>query len=144
MPTYELINPSDPYTLVSDDPNVAAVACMILGEGWYSLRDEAGQSVCPIFLPGADPDDWLRPRCGLSAEEFLTAHRVEIAECLETVLIGGFGDRVEVQAATSRMTTEAATSWLTERHDRRRSSLNDIGKRARGIAAALRSGPVDG
>ena len=51
---FDLVNPSDPYTLEADDLQVAGVACCLLGNGKYGLTglgDDAGQDV-PMFLLG--------------------------------------------------------------------------------------------
>ena len=40
---YEIINPSDPYTLKADDFKIAAAACLILGDGQYGLESEDGK-----------------------------------------------------------------------------------------------------
>ena len=112
---FNLVNPSDPYTLEADDLQVAAVACCLLGNGKYGLTglgDDAGQDV-PIFLLGGH-DEWFEETFGMDYETTAThalSHRNDaLARAFESVTLG----REE------------------------RSSINDIGGKARDIAQAIR------
>jgi len=51
---FEIINPSDPYTIEANALEIAAVACCILGEGKYTLREITGDKsgYVPTFLVG--------------------------------------------------------------------------------------------
>lgn len=139
---YEIINPSDAYTLKSDDPAIAAVACMILGSGAYGLTDEKGVTACPIFLFCGVPDEWMRATYNVSIDELLAGRLLEIAAVLESVMIGNFGERADAESAIARMNATDAAAFLAERHDRRRSSMNDIGARAAALAERLRERAV--
>lgn len=108
--TFEIINPSDPYT-ITGEPASAAAATLFLGEGQYALRDAANESVLPLCLFGGhekamadlgvpDFDAWLSDPDNLES----------VAEALDTVRLG---------------------------RDKR-SSLNNIGARAKELADALR------
>lgn len=112
---FNLVNPSDPYTLEADDLQVAAVACCLLGNGKYALSglgDDAGQDV-PMFFVGGH-DEWFIQKFGMNYEDTATHalnHRNDaLARAFESVKLG--------------------------RNER--SSLNDIGSRALGIAQAIR------
>lgn len=112
---FDLVNPSDPYTLEADDLEVAAVACCLLGNGKYGLTglgEDAGQDV-PVFLLGGH-DEWFVKKFGMDYETTAThclEHRNDdLARAFESVKLG----RAE------------------------RSSLNDIGGKARDIAQAIR------
>lgn len=112
---FDLVNPSDPYTLEADDLQVAAVACCLLGNGKYALiglGDDFGQEV-PVFLLGGH-DEWFTSKFGMTYEETATHtlnHRNDaLARAFESVTLGS----------------------------ERRSSLNDIGGRARDIAQDIR------
>ncbi len=135
---YEIINPSDAYTLKSDEPVLAAVACMLLGQGAYALADEQGVQVCPVFIFGGDPDAWLRKTHKVSIDELMAERALEVAAVLESVMIGGFGARAEAEAAIARMSPVDAAAFKAQRHDLRRSSMNDIGGRAFSLARAFR------
>lgn len=114
---FDLINPSDPYTLEADDLEIAAVAVCLLGNGKYpadALCDDAnlGNNV-PAFLFGGH-DEWFTKRFGGTFEEVVDRALKErgdaVARALESVTLG----RAE------------------------RTSLNDIGGKARELAAAVR------
>ena len=135
---YEIVNPSDPYTLRAPDRATAVAACFLLGEGQYSLRARDGESACPLFLLGGDPLDWYEGEFGVRLPAVLENRLAEVAAALESVLYGSFADREEIDAATALMAPDAVAGFLAERHERRRSSLNNIGAKAWAIAAALR------
>lgn len=112
---FNLVNPSDPYTLETDDLQIAAVACCLLGNGKYGLTglgNDAGQDV-PVFLLGGH-DEWFVSKFGMSYEDTATHalnHRNDaLARAFESVTLG---------------------------RDKR-SSINNIGEKARDIAQAIR------
>jgi hypothetical protein len=120
---YNIINPSDPYTMEADDEVVACAAGLILGEGRYALRradDE--QQVLPIFIGGGGID-WFVEKAGCSFADFLNAKGGEIGKALKSVRIGSPEARIHVQSV--------------EDHDKRRSSMNDIGRYAWSVGEAL-------
>ena len=115
---FDLINPSDPYTLEADDFEIAAVAVCLLGNGKYpadALGDDAdkGNNV-PAFLFGGH-DEWFAARFGADyetiAERCLTTRADAIARAFESVTLGG----------------------------KRRTSLNNIGGKAQELARAVRA-----
>jgi hypothetical protein len=111
---FEIINPSDPYHMEAPDLVVAAVAACFLGDGKYGLKglDEADQDM-PIFIFGG-ADEWFIKKFGMNyqdtAEKLLEHRNEELAAAF---------DSVSLQRAE-------------------RSSLNDIGGRAKAIAQAVR------
>lgn len=110
---FEIINPSDPYTMESDSLEVAAVAVCLLGSGAYGLKelDSSEPLEVPIFLLGGH-DEWFQEKFGRTFKE--SADHVDaesMAKCLESVK-------------------------LPEGHER--GSLNDIGGRAQQYASAYR------
>ena len=134
MAVYELINPSDAYTLRADDDRIAIAACGLLGGGWYGLekRDD------PEFRAPIGDIDGYHEALGGDFGEFVAEHSEAVAACLESVLIGDYGDRETIEDAQSRMPESERRSFLDAYHERRRSSLNDIGRKARACAAQLR------
>ncbi len=113
---FDIVNPSDPYTMAAPDLEVAAVAVCLLGDGKYPLTglgDAAGQDVPPFLFVG--PNAWFNEKFG--ADYVDTANRV-IVERSE-----------ELATALDSVTLESA----------RRTSLNDIGMRAKLYAAQIRS-----
>ncbi len=121
----------------SENPVAAVVACMFLGEGRYGLKDESGRTACPIF-PFGGHAEWLQSEHGTAIDDVMDTHRDAVCAALDSVMIGGFAARAEVDAAVKRMTPEDAKAWLAERNDTLHTSLNNIGKRAAALARAIR------
>lgn len=128
MKTYEIANPSDPYTMQAEDFNVAAVTVAILGNGAYGIPGT------PILFGW---DQWLKER-EIDLPKFIDARLTEIIACLESVMIGRESDRTEAEEALAAIVEENRAEWLKKRHDQRRSSMNDIGGKAQQWAKALR------
>jgi hypothetical protein len=136
---YEIANPSDAYTMKSADELAAVLACMFLGSGRYILTDESGRHVMPFFMFGGGEDEWLQRTFGMSLDDAIKSRLPAIADALESVLIGGFRDRREFEEAAALMTPENVAQFRERRHDRRRSSLNNIGRRAAALAKSIRA-----
>jgi hypothetical protein len=137
MKLYEIINPSDPYTFRAPDIKIAALVVILLGRGAYGAVTKDGTEKTPVL---GGWDEWLADQ-GLAdgnIKSFLDAHEWEVLEAMESVLIGSFSDRQDVEAALVNMPKDTHEAYLAARHDRRRSSMNDIGKTAQAIAAAMR------
>lgn len=112
---FEIVNPSDPYTMEADDLQIAVVAVSLLGDGKYPLKglgEDAGQDV-PFFAFGG-ADEWFLEKFGMNYETTAThalEHRHDdLAKAFESVTLGRS----------------------------KRSSMNDIGGRAKAIAQAIR------
>jgi hypothetical protein len=140
---YEIINPSDAYTIVADDLKVAAVACVLLGRGQYGLEplEDDGERV-PFMLFGS-PDAWFQEHFGAdlqaTMDEVVENRAGELADCLDSCLIGKLASRREYERALELIESEEnRAKFRTERHDERRTSLNDIGGRAYQMAKKLR------
>ncbi len=114
---FNLINPSDAYHFEADDLEIAAVVACILGGGKYAA-DSIGagaskENTVPPFLFGGH-DEWFREKFGRTFE-------ATVEHCMNT--------RNEVLAKSLDSVT------LTRPP---RSSMNDIGGRAKAYAASLR------
>jgi len=112
---FEIINPSDPYTMDAPDMEVAAVAVSFLGDGKYPLKgigEDVGQDVPPFLFGGHD--EWFVAKFGMNFEDtagHVMNHRNdELAQAFDSV---------------------------TLQRDNR-SSMNDIGGRAKALAQAVR------
>jgi hypothetical protein len=141
---YEIINPSDAYTIETQDFDVAAVACLMLGTGQYAFKplEDGGQEV-PLFLFGGH-DVWCQEHFSMSADDLvgtvLTKKRDSLAACLESCIIGRLADRQAYLAGLELIDNPAKREkWRARWHDDRRSSMNDIGGRAYKMAAKLRA-----
>lgn len=107
---FELINPSDKYTIEAPDLETAALAICILGAGKYALHGIDNDEQVPIFLFGGH-DKWFKENFDRTVTESLDHVDLDkIATCLDTISLAS-GTR---------------------------SSLNDIGKHAHNLADALR------
>lgn len=143
MPTYEIINPSDPYT-IKGDPIVVCAMVLLIGRGQYGLRpiDGTEDPGLPFFMLGGDPGAWFKERFGVeSLGEWLDddGNLEAAAACLESVLIGGQNDRQVIEAALAEMPNEGARKrFLVTYHDKSRSSMNDIGGLCRWQAVKFR------
>jgi hypothetical protein len=138
---YEIINPSDAYTMEADDFKIAAVANLIIGEGQYGLEPVGGEGpgMPVLFLGGAE--EWLDKNvCPVNEfGAFINAHREEIARALDSVIIGRPNERKLYFAGLEMAgTPEKKKAWRDKWHDEKRSSLNDIGSFAWRKAEALR------
>lgn len=141
---YEIINMSDPYTIEAHDLKIAAVACVLLGRGQYGFApiDSEGEEV-PIMLFGG-VDEWFRKQFGTdlgsAVDGVMQNRRNELADCLDSCLIGDLKDRMDYDAAVAAMSdSKARNEFRAARHDRRRTSLNDIGARSYAMAERLRN-----
>lgn len=148
--TYKIVNPSDPYTIVARDRGVAAVCSLLLGHGWYPFTVLSGPADAEgVPLLALDDNvyaalEWFRETFGESIEPFIASRRLEIADALDSVLIGSLQDRRTYEAGLELITEdENRISWRTRWLDERRSSLNNIGGRAYAIAESLRSSALD-
>ena len=77
---YEIINPSDKVFIKASNLNDAGIACLLLGGGWYGLKDESGETVFPLF---AD-EKWFKKQGVEDRFTYLDEHLITIAEVLES------------------------------------------------------------
>ena len=138
--TYEISNPSDAYTMQASDLKVAQMAALLLGQGAYGLQDADGNTALPIFLLGGGKEFVLR-EFGVVGP-WIDANRDALADALESVQIGGIRERRELDDALSCMATENRAEYLKRRHERLRTSQNNIGQAAWDLAARLRERKV--
>lgn len=144
MNVYEISNPSDAYT-IAGEPEAVCAAVLLLGEGAYGVSWPAGATVLPVYAfwgDGLAEEDW-KSRFGRTIGESLRALREPITAALETVMIGTAADRARMEAVLAAIASpeereRARAAW----HDGRRSSTNDIGRRAGELAKALRAKPA--
>jgi hypothetical protein len=139
-PLYELVNPSDPYTFRADRHEVAAIVSLLLGNGMTPAKPvEEGKGLdVPAFLgPGAIA--WFTETFSRAPDETLAAEAEAVATALDSLWIGGPAERIEVEAALALIPDpKARRKYLEERHKRRRTSMNNIGKAAWFYAERIR------
>lgn len=137
MIIWELINPSDTYTLQGDDHEAACVANCCLGRGNTGLdafvdgnKDES--LGCPIFMFGGH-DEWFKEKFGRSFEESLEAKASAAADILDTILAGSISER--------ELFERSNFTW-EEWQERNQSSITDYGRSAKALARSLRLMPT--
>ncbi len=112
---FNIINPSDPYTMEAPDLEVAAVAVSFLGNGAYPLDgigESAGQNVPPFLIGGHD--EWFIEKFGKNfegiADDMMNSRSEELAAAFDSVTL----------------------------ESKRRSSMNDIKARAQSLSNSVR------
>lgn len=137
---WDLINPSDAYTFLTDDHAVALVLVVLLGKGKYGAREmcENGREV-PLMLFGA-PTDWiLTTFAGRNIEQVIDdvidARKTALAEAAESMVVG---DRGQYETALSALPEHERAEFTRLWKDQHTTSLNNIGNAAEAIALQLR------
>lgn len=137
---YEIINPSDKATLVASDHEVAAMACFSIGSGRYALKPIDGPlPEVPLFLFGGALE-WFEETFGRPFGEAVEARRTEIADCLDTVMLG---NRTDAEMAEKYMDDAGRRAFRAELNEKRRTSLNNICGRAIACADSLRKAAAE-
>lgn len=136
---FDLINPSDPYTLETHDYEVACVSVVLLGEGKYSIKQVDGDFEMPIFMFGGH-DEWFHKTFGKTMEKtiqkVIQEKKTELIDCLQSVIVGSPKDRTLYLEALSLIDGEAQKQqWRDKWHDVHRGSMNNIGSRALKLAS---------
>lgn len=134
---YELYNPSDPYTFIAADKEVAALAVghlsLAFGAG---TKDEAEENRVPIFLFGGF-DEWYQKEFGRTPTDGLEARKKEVGEALASFMLGHFEDRARYNAALAAIDDPAKLEDFKAKWQDGRSSLNNIGGVAHSIGKKL-------
>ena len=134
---FDISNPSDPYTPETDRPDLAAVVCMALGDGQYALHDMDGEERCPFFMFGDDPVEWFENEFGYDLQDAMTDPK--LADVFDSVLLCDAADRQSYYDALKYIDDEEKReAFRAEWLEKRRSSMNNIGKRAMQWAKSLR------
>lgn len=133
---YELKNPSDPYTFLAADFEVATLTVFSISTLYGAEAKEGGESV-PIFLFGG-AREWYIEQFGRTPDEGKEAKKEELATASSSMMYGGFEDRRRYEAALTAITDpEKREKFITEWQDGH-SSLNDIGTYCHELAKRLR------
>lgn len=137
---FDIINPSDPYTMKADSLLTAAVAICLLGEGKLAIKQLDGDANVPIFLFGGH-DEWFTKNLGGTFQAVLNnvTDSPELADCLDSVLLGGQEERQQFEQELQLLEPEQRDEYRNLWHDERKSSDNDIGRRAWRMAQHLRN-----
>jgi len=132
MILYNLINPSDPYTFEAPDFEAAFLTVQVIFGTQYGaevLHGGTDEDRVPVFILRS-LNEFIRERFGVSRDEF-EASIPEKWDRLPPVL--------DTFCCGSREGFDALTiEERAARNDQRRTSLNDIGRRAFEAAARIR------
>ena len=136
---WEIINPSDKYTIAAPTFAAAAAATLMRGHGSFGLEPEQEDGECmPIFLLGGH-EPFIAEHFGGDLSQWLDDHKAEVADALDSVLLGGFGRRADYDAAVAAIDDPQKLAQFREQWQDKCSSMNDIGGYAHRLAAHLRS-----
>lgn len=144
MKIWEIINFSDPVTILCDDFDYAVAAALSLGEGGYGLKEcPEGREMPPfVFCKLEVITDWLRgsfpekhlPSSQSNPEAVLSTFldpldKFRLAEILRSTQVCSYEERNAYQKALEMIgdgakKQEYAKWWKEER----RSSMNDIAR----------------
>ncbi len=138
---YEIINPSDPYTIEAERYDIAFISVLHLGTGAYGLEPTSEGKPSPLLAFSNEETiiSCVQKVLGMSSSDFIDQHREDIANCLDSVVIGSVRDREDYYTALKLITdTDKRKEWQDQWLNKRRSSLNNIAKRAYGMAKDIR------
>jgi len=134
---YELHNPSDPYTFLAPDKEVAALVIGLLSPAFGAgTQDDNEDNRVPIFIFGGY-DEWYQEQFGRTPVDGLNARMKEVGEALQSFMLGRFVDRARYTAALDAIDDPEKRKAFIEKWQNDRSSLNNIGGAAHGIGEAL-------
>ncbi len=132
---YKLVNPSDPYTFIADDLETAALGVFSIST-FYGATNKEGEVEVPVFIIGG-AEEWYIEQFGRSSYDGLKVKKKQVAEALNSVVLGDFEDRRRYEAALAAITEpDKREKFIAEWQDGR-SSLNDIGTYCHKLAEEL-------
>lgn len=129
---FNLINPSDPYTFIAADLEVAALTVFSIGAGYGAVSSDNKERV-PIF----NQMEWFVEKFGCTPDEALKERKKELAEALSSMMFGSFEDRKRYEAALSAIDDEEKKKEFIVKWQDGISSLNDIGTYCHKLADKL-------
>ncbi len=132
---FEIMNPSDKYTIEAKEFATACIACLAIGGSSYGLQEIGGEHEMPIFLFGGC-DEWFLEKFELIPDDlFEQIPKIDLIMCLESIVIG---DRDRYLLELGELEGDDAKMLWSEWHEKYRSSTNDIGGRAISLAQKLK------
>jgi len=142
MSLFHLINMSDRYYFEAPDVKIAALVVLLSAGTSCGAEEVVNKTNSTPILSGWEP--WLKEQ-GIVKNDFKTdfdayiqSRKQELIDSLESVLIGNLDFRQVYKDATKSMSREELIAYRDTWHDKKRSSLNDIGGRAYATASKLR------
>ena len=148
MPVYDLVNPSDPYTMRAKNHQTAVVALLFLsywrigGKPIDNPESEGRRTTLyPLGLTEEAMEKELAEQGipeGLDVWLGSRENVQDLAQALDSVLYGDMGDRNLFEAASEAISDPARVAELKAKHQDRRTSMNNIGARAAKLAEQFR------
>lgn len=139
---FHLINMSDPYTFEAPDLKTAALTTLLLGGGEYGAESEDKSLEVPVMLLVGREGivQWFKDKCDLDITGVTIGDmREPVGKCLASFVIGSFEQRKIYEDMRTVLREDLQTDFKIKWHDDRRSSLNDIGRRAWRLSEQLLS-----
>lgn len=140
---FNITNPSDPYVMRAIDLEIGAIAVAALAHGAYGLEQIGGDRSAnvPIFLMGGH-DAWYTKQFERNFEATLNhvmeKRQDELIKALASVFCGTVADKLAFDELAAKCPDdEAYAELLLSTHDAKRTSTNDIGRRAWDMARQL-------
>ena len=127
---FNLINPSDPYTLEAEDLSTAAMAACLLSTTFGVESTYGSQSAMFLFMTEADLNGWFREHAGVDTATFVEEHRMAVADALASFVYGDVADRKLYNETMDLLSDEEAKLAFKDNWQDRISSLSNIGKAA--------------
>ncbi len=104
-----LVNPSDDIVFDASDKKVAALAVIIMGNGKYGAKDEAGETVVPVWIFG-----WRRPwedlYPGEKPEKAMIDNKAEVCKALRSFRMRSGGEPTSM--ADICQSAQEQAEWL--------------------------------
>lgn len=122
---YELINPSDPYTFLAENKEVAALTVFCIST-MYGAQSQDRNEEIPVFILGGSKE-WYENEFHRTPDEGLQAEKTNVAKSLQSFMYGHFEDRRRYEAAINAITDEDKREQFMREWQDGRSSINDIG-----------------
>ena len=122
---YELINPSDPYTFLAENKEVAALTVFCIST-MYGAQSQDRNEEIPVFILGGSKE-WYENEFPRTPDEGLQAEKANVAKSLQSFMYGHFEDRRRYEAAINAITDEDKREQFMREWQDGRSSINDIG-----------------
>lgn len=132
---YELDNPSDPYTFIAENREIAALTVFLLGTAFGATPQNGGDNV-PVFIFGGAAE-WYKETFSRTPDEGMTALEPGVSAALASFMLGHFEDRRRYEAALNAITDDDKRKVFIDEWQDGRTSLNNIGGYAHQLAERI-------
>ncbi|MBE5791642.1 MAG: hypothetical protein E7322_05725 [Clostridiales bacterium] len=135
---YSLINPSDPYTFIAADKEIAALVVAIINPAYGGETEDHNEEMrIPIFIFGGF-EEWYQDEFGRAPKDGLIERKADVAQALDSFMLGGFRDRTRYTAALEAIDDPEKRKAFIEKWNDGRTSLNNISSFAHSLSEQMR------